>query len=591
LCGKLPTSMSGECKTLVDTYADQIIKMIVQDLADPTGLCKELGLCSSLKQVKAVPVKANPVTCEVCKYAMSYLDSMLVQNSTEEEVKQALDSLCGKLPTSMSGECKTLVDTYADQIIKMIVQDLADPTSLCKDLGLCSSKNTKTSIVKSNPVTCEICEMAMQYLESMLSNNSTEEEIKQGLDQLCAYLPESARGECTSLVDQYADTIVKLLLQELKPDVICKELQLCASKAKVSVVHVKSLVKANPVTCEICEMAMQYLDSMLSNNSTEEEIKQGLDQLCTYLPESVRGECTSLVDQYTDTIVKLILQDLKPDAICKTLTLCASHVKDDLPCEVCRDALEVLENIIKENRTKEIIKEGLDRLCTVVPSSISQKCDSFVEFYGSLVINMLLNDIAPEKLCKELKLCPASITKVKKTVHQPKIKNAITCEFCEYAITFLDNQLKKERTEKQIKAALENLCSYLPSSVSGQCDSMVKLNTDVLVKLLIRELDPSTICNELKACTKGYFKKDLEVKTNPVECELCSQAVKYLDSVLTTKSTEEEIKKEVISLCSHLPAAIENECDALITEYGDELIKLVVQQIQPDKICKALKIC
>ena len=49
-------------------------------------------------------VKANPVTCEVCKYAMSYLDSMLVQNSTEEEVKQALDSLCAKLPSSMSGE-------------------------------------------------------------------------------------------------------------------------------------------------------------------------------------------------------------------------------------------------------------------------------------------------------------------------------------------------------------------------------------------------------------------------------------------------------------------------------------------------------
>ena len=57
-------------------------------------------------KVKASPpkIKANPVTCEVCKYAMSYLDSMLVQNSTEEEVKQALDSLCAKLPTSMSGE-------------------------------------------------------------------------------------------------------------------------------------------------------------------------------------------------------------------------------------------------------------------------------------------------------------------------------------------------------------------------------------------------------------------------------------------------------------------------------------------------------
>ena len=57
----------------------------------------------------------------------------------------------------------------------------------------------------------------------------------------------------------------------------------------VSIVQ-KSTLKANPVTCEICEMAMQYLDSMLSNNSTEDEIRKGLDQLCGYLPESVRGE-------------------------------------------------------------------------------------------------------------------------------------------------------------------------------------------------------------------------------------------------------------------------------------------------------------
>lgn len=53
------------------------------------------------------------------------------------------------------------------------------------------------------------------------------------------------------------------------------------------------------------------------------------------------------------------------------------------------------------------------------------------------------------------------------------------------------------------------------------------------------------------------------MKTNPVECEICSQAIKYLDSVLTEKSTEEEIKKEVVSLCSHLPAAIENEVSFL----------------------------
>ena len=36
--------------------------------------------------------------CEICQYAMGYLDSMLKESSTQE-IKQALDGLCGYLPS------------------------------------------------------------------------------------------------------------------------------------------------------------------------------------------------------------------------------------------------------------------------------------------------------------------------------------------------------------------------------------------------------------------------------------------------------------------------------------------------------------
>ena len=59
-----------------------------------------------------------------------------------------------------------------------------------------------------------------------------------------------------------------------------------------------------------------------------------------------------------------------------------------------------------------------------------------------------------------------AITVLKKVVEQPK--SEITCEFCKYAVTFLDNQLKSDRSEEKIKQVLQDLCAYLPSSVSGQ---------------------------------------------------------------------------------------------------------------------------
>ncbi|XP_066930340.1 uncharacterized protein [Clytia hemisphaerica] len=590
LCSKLPSSLSGECTTLINNYGEAILQMLVQEFK-PDVICKELGLCTS-KLVKKT--KSNAVTCELCEYAMSYLDSILTDKSTEQEITSAVESLCSKLPASISGECKSLVDEYSETIIKMLIEDF-QPAFVCQKLGLCTStRKAKKPVVqsikvKANPVTCEVCEYAMQYLDSMLSDNATETEIKQGLEQLCGYLPASVSGECSSLVDQYSDTLVKLLIQELNPETICKELQLCASnliKAKKPVVQ-SLKVKANPVTCEVCEYAMQYLDSMLSDNATEAEIRQGLDQLCGYLPASVSGECTSLVNQYADTIIKLIVQELDPATICKELQLCAAskkvtNVKDDLTCTVCQDALEVLDNIIKENKTEEAIKNGLDKLCSLLPSSLSGECQSLVTLYGDAILNLLINEIDPSAICKELKLC-ASARKVVKT----PIKNEVTCEFCKYAMTYLDNQLKSDRTEAKIKSALDSLCTHLPSSVSGECESLINSNLDFLVQLLVRELDPTTICDALKVCTTSPTK----VKTNPVECEVCQSAIGYLDSVLTEQSTEDEIKTAVKSLCSHLPAAIDNECDALITEYGDELIKLVVQQIKPDTICKALKVC
>ena len=52
----------------------------------------------------AVPVKKveNVITCEICEYAIGYLESMLKGNTTEAAVKKALDGLCAYLPEMKS---------------------------------------------------------------------------------------------------------------------------------------------------------------------------------------------------------------------------------------------------------------------------------------------------------------------------------------------------------------------------------------------------------------------------------------------------------------------------------------------------------
>jgi hypothetical protein len=54
--------------------------------------------------------------------------------------------------------------------------------------------------------------------------------IQAALDMLCGYLPPSIKSECNNLVKEYGPEIIKLLVQELSPDVICKQLGLCSSQ-------------------------------------------------------------------------------------------------------------------------------------------------------------------------------------------------------------------------------------------------------------------------------------------------------------------------------------------------------------------------
>ena len=49
-----------------------------------------------------------------------------------------------------------------------------------------------------------------------------------------------------------------------------------------------------------------------------------------------------------------------------------------------------------------------------------------------------------------------------------KPKESITCEFCKYAVTYLDKEIGDKRTEDVVKEALDKMCSSLPSSFTSE---------------------------------------------------------------------------------------------------------------------------
>lgn len=48
-----------------------------------------------------------------------------------------MEKVCTLLPSSLSGQCKDLIETYGQAIIDLLVQE-ADPKTVCTVLALCN---------------------------------------------------------------------------------------------------------------------------------------------------------------------------------------------------------------------------------------------------------------------------------------------------------------------------------------------------------------------------------------------------------------------------------------------------------------------
>lgn len=114
----VPTAVSW-----IDTYEN------------PTVVCGQLGLCSSSKKQK--PVKHFTDDCGECGEVITLIENYVASNTSIAVIENYVNVACTFVPqwTSM---CEMYIDGEIPQIVQWIEQD-ASPTTICTDIGLCSS--------------------------------------------------------------------------------------------------------------------------------------------------------------------------------------------------------------------------------------------------------------------------------------------------------------------------------------------------------------------------------------------------------------------------------------------------------------------
>merc|ERR1712183_882082 len=293
--------------------------------------------------------------CQVCTEAMGQLENYLEEDSTEEEIIQALERVCDLVQGDLKMECVETINGYTAEIVQSILNKV-HPSDVCQYIGLCAAK---LKVPSPKDLQCELCKYIAGELDKVLDEDSTKKEIEEAMEQACDQLPSDEQDECRSFIKMYAPQIIEYLLGELTPKSVCKEIGQCSAQK-----YMKSKPVTDDETCEICKLVATELDQVFDEDSTQKEIEEALENVCNILPSSIKSECDDFIEEYTPQIIQLLEEKLQPESLCKQIGLCTSEkkskpVSDDENCEICKLVAEELDKLLDEDSTQKEIEDAL----------------------------------------------------------------------------------------------------------------------------------------------------------------------------------------------------------------------------------------
>ncbi len=135
--------------------------------------------------------------------------------------------------------------------------------------------------------------------------------------------------------------------------------------------------------CVVCQFLIKLLDQELNKNSTEIQIKTGLEKVCNLLVlDKSEQKCSKFAETYTDTFISMIVKRMPAKYVCDKIGLCnirdflqhadvdeikkvligskekkINVLSEDSPkltiqCVMCDFSVDILDNMIQMNMTK-----------------------------------------------------------------------------------------------------------------------------------------------------------------------------------------------------------------------------------------------
>lgn len=317
---------------------------------------------------------------------------------------------------------------------------------------------------------------------------------------------------------------------------------------------------------------------------------------------------------------------------------------NQLSCSQCNNIGNVISHKFHTSSRDQVL-DGFLGACGRL-SSFSDACSSIVLSYFNEMYHALSKSLDADTICHMSGVCSSkfhqhedkSAIQIETLSNVGFLKNKqagddIPCELCEQLIKHLRDILVANTTELEFKDVLEGLCKQT-KAFKDECVSLVDQYYPIIYETLIDNLDANGACFMIGVCPKGNNlphvapalpllpfdqkipkrkilgenEKPIQLMPLPIDqlmgakssdglvdggewCTVCQYFMHFVQEELSDAKNEDEIKETVGRTCDKFPSSIRGNCHNFINLYGDAVIALLVQEIDPREICPQIKMC
>jgi hypothetical protein len=367
----------------------------------------------------------------------------------------------------------------------------------------------------------------------------------------------------------------------------------------------------NPMNCLICKQVAVWAIKKLKDNRTEEAIVQTLDQVCDKVfSKGKQTECEAFVKQYTDELIGIFKETDDPRIICILLGVCdkgmtlAASSEAVAHCTFCQDASRRLLNRIQFAQSDLEIHQEVTGVCSgdSVPESIRPVCQDFVSENDALIESLVKQTQNPNLICWKLNACRDVWRGSSEREVLEDVRSLPSCFICKEIAKWVNQQVKQNRTEESIEAALSTVCKFMKNV--HNCQDKVNDWSSRLIIVLRQASQPELACELLQVCgfpSNGIETEGDETAVSPKTsvaggvCYECQTITHFIQEELYSYDKEKRAEDFVIkNVCDKITADVGKEtCESFVNQYGPAVMQLIAMKVFDSKVVceKELHIC